>query len=167
MTQYPYKATSATVLDDILSGSSAQHQRPLWIGLTLSVAIPVLIPSIPLLVASLFTPGTLFIALVVGIFALILSTLSTLLIALPLVLLLRKFGHLSAIYVCLAATLVGAAAMGYTTFSLSAFPQLDNTEALKKGLNGLVAGAAFGLTSGLGLSFGSGIPFRRKPSRGA
>ncbi len=168
MAQDPYKAPSAPVFDEILSGSGVQHQRPLWIGLTLSVAIPVLIPVIPLVAASFFTPGTLFIAFVVGTFALIISTLSTILFALPLVLLLRKFGHLRAIYVCLGAMLVGAVAMGYTTFSLSAFPQLDNSQALTKGLNGLIAGAGFGLISGLVLSFGSGIPFRRnRASRGA
>ena len=140
-----------------------QHRRPLWIGLALAALTPVLVPVLPLLVASFFDPGTLFITVVVGAYALAISTLSTLLFALPLVLILRKIGRLRAVYVCPGAMLVGSLAMGYTTFSLSWFPQApDNSETVEKGLNGLALGAAFGLIAGVALSLGAGIPFKRR-----
>ncbi|HEV8694654.1 MAG TPA: hypothetical protein VGQ93_10825 [Lysobacter sp.] len=168
MTENSYAVPAATVGDAVRTVPSSQHRRPLWVGLVLSALVPVLLPVVPLLVSSVFNPGWLFIAVVVAIKGLVVSVSSTVVFALPLVLLLRRLGRLNGFWVCTGAVLIGAVAMSYVLFSLSYYPQLsDNSAAFQKGINGLIVGAGFGLVSGLALSWGSGIPFvvRKKGQR--
>ena len=142
--------------------SDPQHKRPLAVGVTWAILVPVAITVLFILLkADEYAYAFAFGFLIYGLF---LSTMLVLLIGLPLVLLLRRTGHLRGIYILLAAIVVGALAMGWIGFGFYRSPQsFGYTEALERGRLGIEVGAALGLAAGFALCIGSGIPLYRRP----
>ena len=142
-----------------------QHSRPLWIGLVACTLFA------PMLLAGLMAMSSYSIMippigiLLVGV---LISGAATILIALPLVLWLRKRGKLNAVYLCTLSVLVGALLFAAFNFNQSYFPQMHDKslalwEAEQATLKSLLPGGILGLLSAVALCIGAGITVR--PSR--
>ncbi|QRN54981.1 hypothetical protein [Dyella caseinilytica] len=137
----------------------SQHSRPLWIGLVACILFA------PMLLAGLMvmSPYSIMIPpigiLLVGV---LISGATTVLIALPLVLWLRKRGKLSAVNVCAMSILIGALLFAAFNFNQNYFPHMkDKSLALwiaeRAALKSIVPGGILGLLSAAALCVGAGI----------
>jgi hypothetical protein len=96
------------------------------------------------------------------------------LVELPLALLLRRVGHLNALYLCIAGAIVGAGALGLYSLHANYWSQM-NDKALARwiahqaALKALVPGGVYGLLSAAAFSLGAGLTIRpsRRRFRGA
>lgn len=141
---------------------SAMHSRPLWVGLLAAMlCMPVVISALTALSAySLMISPMLVLIVGIGI-----SGMVTLGIALPLVLWLRRHGHLNAIVLCASGTVAGGLSMGLFTYYHSYYPQMsDRVFALQVAKNAALGsvplGAVYGFVSAIALCVGAGITLR-------
>ena len=145
MTFNPYVAPVAEVRDEAPATPPGPHKRPLWIGLLACAVAPAVIVTAGMVVIQGPSTGSVvgaafMLAMAVGV-----AGVPTLVLGLPTLLLLRRFGLLRAGYVMMAAGLAGAA-----------FGALVGSVDIGTGL---------GLVSGLGTIIGAGIPLA-KPGAG-
>ena len=140
----------------------SQHSRPLWIGLlACALLAPALLAGLEAMSAdSIMIPPPL--VFLVGV---LISGTATALVALPLVLWLRKRGKLNAVYLCVGGVLIGAISFAAFTFNQSYFPQMNDRSwalrvAAQAALNALVPGSILGLVSAAALCVGAGITMR-------
>ena len=146
---------------------SAQHSRPLWIGILACIASPVLLLGIP----SYFSADRVMIPPeLVAMVALAGALFATLFVALPYVLWLRRKQKLSALRIYLAGAVAGAVVLGAFNFHMSYFPQIEDqgfalSSALRSAIRTAIPGAIVGLLSAAALCLGAGIPFRAAGAR--
>ena len=141
---------------------TAQHSRPLWIGILACIALPALLIGIP----SYFSADRVMVPpeLVVMV-ALVGALFATLCVALPYVLWLRGKRKLSALRICFAGTAAGTVILGAFNFYMSYFPEMEDRGfalaiAFRVAMKASAAGAIVGLFSAAALCVGAGIPFR-------
>lgn len=136
-----------------------QHSRPLWLGFLSCALLPVLLLVVPLMFSK---EGMIVPAALVALIAIPISLAATLCIALPFILLLRKFGRLDALWVCLAGLLVGAAVFAAFNYNFNYFPEMQDHalarwSAWQSAKSGAFSGGVLGLLSALALCLGAGI----------
>ncbi|WP_407910652.1 hypothetical protein, partial [Lysobacter claricitrinus] len=90
------------------------------------------------------------------------------LVALPFAALLRRYGRLNALYLCIAGAAVGAIVFGFYSFQSNYFTGMNDKSfalwvARQSAIKALLPGGIYGLLSALAFSIGAGITIR--PSR--
>ena len=144
-----------------------QHSRPLWVGL---VACTFFVPSL-MAVLQMFSVDSVIIGpIFVFIVGSAISGLVTVFAAAPIVLLLRHFGWLNAIVLCIFGTAVGAAALGWLTISDNQNSQMNDQTfaqwiAQQAAFKVMVPGAIYGFLSAVALCVGAGITIRSSRAR--
>jgi len=133
-----------------------QHTRPLWLGFLAALLTPaacvvayaVVLEDFSLSFTDLAKAYALF-----SIFAIPVSAITLLVVALPFVLLLKRTNRLSAITVCLGAIIAGS-----LSWALVAWFAVWNNPA--PGAKEFAIGAALGLASGVVFSLAAGLTIR-------
>lgn len=138
------------------------HQRPLWVGVLLAPPLAHAFVLLVIAVGHAIVEGladTGGVALAIGIvlfFGLVISYAMTCAIGLPLILLLRRKGRLTARHVCTGAALIGAV-------PLSAIAVAEGAS-WSQGLMYAAIGAGFGVTTAICFCLTAGIAMRSRPS---
>jgi uncharacterized membrane protein len=117
----------------------------LFAGLMAMTSYSIMIPPIAILLVGVLISGVV-----------------TVLVALPLVLWLRKRGRLNAIYLCATSVFLGALSFAAFDFYQSYFPQMNDKSfalwvAVRAALKALMLGSIMGLLSAMALCVGAGI----------
>lgn len=161
MTSNPYQAPTAHVRD-AQAAVPSQHSRSLWLGVLGASVMPVVCVAVPM---QLLTSPAAHINvpnfIVIGILGLVVTVPVTVVIGLPFVWLLRWRGWLSAGTVCLVAIAVGAA-VGDLLMTTPTGVAIDDDPLPAHFGRGFMLGIGSGLSAGLGMVFGAGIPFSRR-----
>ena len=139
-----------------------QHSRPLWVGILACTALPVVLFA----AQAYFSPYQFMIpSELVAMSALVGALFSSLCIALPYILWLRRKRLLNALRVCLAGAVGGAVVLGAFAFYMAYFPEMQDrgfalATATRSAASVALSGALVGVLSGVALCVGAGIPFR-------
>jgi len=147
---------------------TAQHSRPIWIGL---IACALFVPSLMAILQMFSAERSMIAPVLVFIVGVMISGSATLLAATPIVLLLRRAGWLNVIALCVLGTAVGALALGMFAFTDNQYPQMNDQTfarwiARQAALKAMVPGAIYGFLSASALCVGAGVAFRPSRSRG-
>jgi hypothetical protein len=146
---------------------TAQHSRPLWVGLT---ACTFFVPSLMAILQVFSVESVIIGPVLVFLVGSVISGLATVLAAAPVVLLLRHVGRLDALVLCILGAAVGAVALGGFAFSDHQYPQMNDQAfaqwiARQAALKAMVPGAIYGFLSAVALCVGAGIGIRSSRRR--
>ena len=141
---------------------TAQHSRPLWLGI---VASSVAVPTIMAAMMTFSSESMMIPPIAVFLVGVLITAPATCLVALPLALWLRRVGRLNAVYLCLLGTVVGALTLGLYTLQGTYYPQMNDKAlalwiAEQAALKALASGAVYGFLSAGALCVGAGIAIR-------
>ena len=146
---------------------SAQHSRPLWIGLT---ACALLAPLTMSILQAFSVEGVIVGPILVFLVGSMISGAVTVFVAAPLVLVLRHIGALNSFLVIILGTLAGALALGLFAYSDSQYPMMRDQELARwitrqAVLKAMKLGAIYGFLSSAALCVGAGITIRSSRAR--